>query len=234
MGLNRNFKEGDYVKVVRMWEPDAENGIPFGTPSQRATRLLLGGAIGRINKKCTSEYCWIEFDCVNGKFIYAPYFALEKVESPNQTGGRTMSDERKWIASDGVTELKPGMLVLVRDTGNCNWNVGLFSYCQFDKYPYLTDKSCFELCIPLEGNEHMAGTTLPIPQEEKPFEWGEKVLVWNKGCTDRHLAIFNRTYGEGDSLRYGAFVKGNSIHDGKEGIFSCCTRAPLDADAEQE
>ena len=83
MGLNRNFREGDYVKVVRMWEPDAENGIPFRTPSQRATRLLLGGAIGRINKKCTSEYCWIEFDCVNGKFIYAPYFALEKVESPN-------------------------------------------------------------------------------------------------------------------------------------------------------
>ena len=82
MGLNRNFREGDYVKVVRMWEPDAENGIPFRTPSQRATRLLLGGAIGRINKKCTSEYCWIEFDCVNGKFIYAPYFALEKVEKP--------------------------------------------------------------------------------------------------------------------------------------------------------
>lgn len=145
-----------------------------------------------------------------------------------------MSDERKWIASDGVTELRPGMLVLVRDAVNSNWTVGLFSHCQFDIYPYITDKSCFELCLPLEGNEHMAGTKLPIPRKEKPFEWGEKVLVWNEGCTDKYLAIFNRTYGEGDSLRYGAFVKGNSIHDGKEGFFSCCERAPLDADAEQE
>ena len=145
-----------------------------------------------------------------------------------------MSDERKWIASDGVTEFKPGMLVLVRDHVNFNWRVSVFSHCLPENGCYLCAYDSWIMCIPLEGNEHMAGTSLPIPQKEKPFEWGEKVLVWNKGCTDKHLAIFNRTYGEGDYLRYGAFVKGNSIHDGKEGIFSCCQRAQLDADAEQE
>ena len=140
--------------------------------------------------------------------------------------------EKKWIASDGVTELKPGMLVLVRDAHSDDWLVSVFSHFVDAPFQFITATDCYKECLPLEGNEHMAGTTLPIPRKEKPFEWGEKVLVWNEGCTDRHLAIFNRTYGEGDSLRYGAFVKGNSIHDGKEVIFSCCTRAPLDADAE--
>ena len=143
-----------------------------------------------------------------------------------------MSDERKWIASDGVTELKPGMLVLVRDTGNRNWTVGLFSHCQFGNYPYIyiTDKSYFELCLPLESNEHMAGTTLPIPRKEKPFEWGEKVLVWDKEGEEKTLAIFLTDGGVGYEYRYDVVC----IDHHRESSWKNCIRAPLDSDAEQE
>lgn len=137
--------------------------------------------------------------------------------------------EKKWIASDGVTELKPGMLVLVRDLGNCNWTVGLFSHCIFGQYPYITDKSCFDLCIPLEGNEHMAGTTLPIPRKEKPFEWGEKVMVWDKEGEEKTLAIFLTDGGVGYEYRYGVVCIGHH----RESSWKNCIRAPLDADAEQ-
>ena len=135
-----------------------------------------------------------------------------------------MSGERKWIASDGVTELKPGMLVLVRDTGNCNWTVALFSHCKFDNYPYITDKSCFELCIPLEGNEHMAGTMLPISQKEKPFEWGERVLVWDEDGEEKTLALFLRKHKE----VYGVVTKERPF----EHFWRHCARVPLDAAAE--
>ena len=230
MGLDRNFRKGDYVKVVKSWEYDVENGIPFNTPIRYAMDLLLGGKVGRIDEKCTPQYCWVSFDCVYGGHIYVPYFALEKVEAPNQTRGRTMSDERKWIASDGVTELRPGMLVLVRDTGNCNWTVGLLSHCQFGSYPYITDKSCFEMCLPLEGNEHMAGTALSIPRKEKPFEWGEKVLVWDEDGEEKKVAIFICDYGNGSELRYNVLTKGGLART----VWKYCIRAPLDADAEQE
>ena len=230
MGLNRNFREGDYVKVVKSWEYDVENGIPLYPPNSDVMDLVLGGEIGRIDKKCTSQYCRMSFDCFPGMHMHVPYFALEKVESPNQTGGRTMSDERKWIASDGVTELKPGMLVLVRDTRNCNWTIGLFSHFQFGTYPYITDKSCFELCLPLEGNEHMAGTSIPIPIKENPFEWGEKVFVWDEDEEEKKLAIFLNDLGVAFEARYEVICAGHH----RESLWRYCKRAPLDADAEND
>lgn len=229
MGLNRNFREGDYVKVVKSWEPDVENGIPFNTPSRYAMDLLLGGKVGCIDKKCTPQYCWVSFDCVYGGHIYVPYFALEKVEAPNQTGGRTMSDERKWIASDGVTELRPGMLVLGRDSIS-RWTVDIFSHIERDS-PHefvCAGGSVHTKCLPLEGNEHMAGTTLSIPRKEKPFEWGEKVLVWDKEGEEKTLAIFLTDGGVGYEYRYDVVCIGHH----RESSWKNCIRAPLDADAE--
>lgn len=47
MGLNRNFREGDYVKVVKSWEYDVENGIPLYPPNSDVMDFVLGGEIGR-------------------------------------------------------------------------------------------------------------------------------------------------------------------------------------------
>lgn len=229
MGLDRNFREGDYVKVVKSWEYDVENGIPLYPPNSDVMDLVLGGEIGRIDKKCTSQYCRMSFDCFPGMHMHVPYFALEKVESPNQTGGRTMSDERKWIASDGVTELKPGMLVLVRDSIS-SWTVDIFSHIERDS-PHefvCAGGSVHTRCIPLEGNEHMAGTTLPIPIKEKPFEWDEKVLVWCDGEDEKKPAIFICDCGADEKYRYKVILKGTD----RLTLWQYCERAPLDADAE--
>lgn len=145
-----------------------------------------------------------------------------------------MSDERKWIASDGVTELKPGMLVLAKN-GSGIWFVSLFSHLVADgeKLYRCTNGMLFEYCIPLEGNEHMAGTMLPISQKEKPFEWGEKVLVWDDEGEQKKLALFDRDGGggPGECKDYWceALVKGQI----KTSKWRHCQRAPLDADAEQ-
>ena len=233
MGLDRNFREGDYVKVVKSWEYDVENGIPLYPPNSDVMDLVLGGEIGRIDKKCTSQYCRMSFDCFPGMHMHVPYFALEKVESPNQTGGRTMSDERKWIASDGVTELKPGMLVLGRDIIS-RWTVDIFSHIESDS-PHefvCAGGSVHTMCLPLEGNEHMAGTTLPIPIKEKPFEWGEKVLVWSDNCNEPKPAIFIKEI-EGRSEE-GRFLVLTRKRCTIPTFHQYCIRAPLDADAEQE
>lgn len=141
-----------------------------------------------------------------------------------------MSDERKWIASDGVTELMPGMLVLVRDGEKCHWTVSVFSHYISGNYPYRTVNGSFVHCIPLWRNKHLVGTMLPIQQKEKPFEWGEKVLVWDEDGEEKKVAIFICDYGNGSELRYNVLTKGGLTRT----VWKHCTRAPLDADAERE
>lgn len=136
-------------------------------------------------------------------------------------------NNEKIFASGGVTELKPGMLVLVCDTaGETEWKVSVFSHRKADDdvYPYVTVSGNYEQCIPLEGNEHLVGTTLPIPQKEKPLEWGEKVLVWDDEGDEKTHAMFlemNRDV-------YGVITKGSSV----KSFWRHCERAPLDAAAE--
>lgn len=103
-----------------------------------------------------------------------------------------MSNERKWIASDGVTELTPGMMVLGRDADR--WTVDIFSHIESDcPHEFVcSGGNVYTKCIPFEGNEHMAGTKLPVPQKDKPFEWGEKVLVWSDNHKGPKPAIFIR------------------------------------------
>ena len=139
--------------------------------------------------------------------------------------------EKKWIASDGVTELKPGMLVLGRDSIS-SWTVDIFSHIERDS-PYefvCAGGSVYTMCIPLEVNEHMAGTTLPIPRKEKPFKWGEKVFVWDEDEEEKKLAIFLNDLDVALEARYEVICAGHH----RESLWRYCARAPLDADAEQE
>lgn len=138
-----------------------------------------------------------------------------------------MINEGKWIASDG-SELKPGMMVLVRGSELQNWTVSIFSHIE-DGFFVCAGWKCGVDCIPLEGNEHMAGTTLPIPRKEKPFEWDEKVLVWCDGEDEKKPAIFICDLGDDEKYRYKVILKGTD----RLTLWQYCTRAPFDADAEQ-
>ena len=136
--------------------------------------------------------------------------------------------EKKWIASDGVSELRPGMLVLVRDEEEDEWCVDIFSHFKKDSEPYRCTSGMWPHCIPLEGNEHMAGTMLPIPQKEKPFEWDEKILVWCDGEDEKTPAIFICDLGDDEKYRYKVILKGTD----RLTLWQYCERAPLDAAAE--
>lgn len=117
--------------------------------------------------------------------------------------------EKKIIASDG-SELKPGMAVLGKN-GDGFWFVSMFSHFAVNcgKDYYCTNGMPFECCIPLEGNEHMAGTKLPIPKKEKPFEWGERVLVWDLPGEAKREALFvaYETSATGEERRFFALEK---------------------------
>ena len=136
--------------------------------------------------------------------------------------------EKKIIASDG-SELKPGMAVLGKN-GDRIWFVSMFSHFAVDggKDYYCTNGMPFECCIPLEGNEHMAGTKLPIPNKEKPLEWGERVLVWDRPGQEKIEAIFVKYIDdpapENDKRRWLVLEKGE---EDVLGLFAFCERATI-------
>lgn len=55
---------------------------------------------------------------------------------------------------------KPFDKVLVRDNNEQEWKINFFSHYNKDFcYKYYCLKSCYNQCIPYEGNEHLLGTT---------------------------------------------------------------------------
>lgn len=67
---------------------------------------------------------------------------------------------KKILASDGVSQLLPGMTVLVRDTDKDEWLVSVFSHVRIGskgRYRYWTCSGTWWMCVPLLGNEELAG-----------------------------------------------------------------------------
>lgn len=96
-------------------------------------------------------------------------------------------NEKKWIASDGVTELRPFDKVLVRDTEDQVWAASWFSYYDSEgsSLPFNAAGIGWRYCILYKGNEHLAGTKTPISKPRlgtvEPFKWGERVRAWRSG-----------------------------------------------------
>lgn len=60
---------------------------------------------------------------------------------------------------------KPFDKVLVRDDYGQEWKINFFSHYKKDVcYKYYCLKSCYNQCIPYEGNEHLLGTTDPYTE----------------------------------------------------------------------
>lgn len=121
-----------------------------------------------------------------------------------------MSEEKKWLASDGKTELRPFDKVLVRDEDDEKWKSQFFSHCVEDGiYIYYTmAEDCYAQCIPYAGNESLAGTDGPIPEPrqaaDKPLEWGERVIV-STSPSNGALGIF---IGETTTGKYRIIIQG--------------------------
>lgn len=70
--------------------------------------------------------------------------------------------------------MEPGTFVLVRNFTDRQWCVNIFSHMRGDTY-VCTNLNQYEHCIPLKGNEHMAGATADvaddyITQQQKWFK----------------------------------------------------------------
>lgn len=60
---------------------------------------------------------------------------------------------------------KPFDKVLVRDNNEQEWKINFFSHYKKDVcYKYYCLKSCYNQCIPYEGNEHLLDTTDPYTE----------------------------------------------------------------------
>lgn len=60
---------------------------------------------------------------------------------------------------------KPFEKVLVRDNNEQEWKINFFSHYNKDVcYKYYCLKSCYNQCLPYEGNEHLLGTTDPYTE----------------------------------------------------------------------
>ena len=73
--------------------------------------------------------------------------------------GKAWDAEKKQIVDlKPKVELKPFDKVLIRDFGSQAWQVSLFGYKDANNY-YCCNGSCWNQCIPYEGNESLLGTT---------------------------------------------------------------------------
>lgn len=97
-----------------------------------------------------------------------------------------MSEERKWLASDGATELKPGIMVLVRESEVQSWTVSIFSHVE-DGFFVCAGLRCGRDCIPLEGNEYMTGTTFPVTNKAKPRRGDYVIAIFYDDDGKRHV-----------------------------------------------
>lgn len=76
--------------------------------------------------------------------------------------GKAWDAEKKMIVDlKPKVELKPFDKVLIRDFGSQAWQVSLFGYKDANNY-YCCNGSCWNQCIPYEGNESLLGTTKDV------------------------------------------------------------------------
>lgn len=91
-------------------------------------------------------------------------------------------------------QFKPHQPVFVRNDNKYVWIAEHFSHYQkSDVYPFVcAGGAAYQQCIPAEGNEHLAGTTITnsVTMPEHDFKYGDKVEVRN-GNRDRWIrAVF--------------------------------------------
>lgn len=80
-------------------------------------------------------------------------------------GGKYKPDTLQVEPVKSECPFKPFDKVLVRDDYGQEWKINFFSHYKKDvTYKYSCLKSCYNQCIPYEGNEHLLGTTDPYTE----------------------------------------------------------------------
>ena len=167
----------------------------------------------------------LEFDLPNGSLVnvnfqdYNPNGEFDIIAAQ----GDEIPDELSLVKKTETNVLKPGTFVLVRDTANEKWELGIFSHYNDDEmdlsvYPYIVlGGEYYAECILLEGNEHLLNTnhpanSLPVPEEPKlPKYDNEK---------KRYRVIFNNhTINYYTDQELYNFITGAVLHNRDIGFF---------------
>lgn len=121
----------------------------------------------------------LEFNLPNGSLVnvnihdYNPEGAFDIVAAQ----GDEIPDKLNLVKTN-TDVLKPGTFVLIRDTDDKKWWLGIFSHYNDNEnnrsnYPYVVlGNDLYAECIPFEGNEHLLNTSnpansSPVPKEPK-------------------------------------------------------------------
>ena len=159
-------------------------GCPKGTElySTIYGKVLFEGII-------SSDLCPIEIKFLN-KFtnlsLISAYFAKDGRGSSTYDGECTLfpaKDQRDWskferfwdkpkVEKFDVNTLRPFDRILVRFSGNLNWQIGLFGY-KYKKLIY-SNGTVYYQCVPYnEETKHLLGTSNDCPEY---YKWWEEQL----------------------------------------------------------
>lgn len=149
----------------------------------------IGITTGGITNECIPTYCILKSDGkfeaylgTKGKWGFERLATEEEKQELFQAikdNGYKWNEETKTLEKEekkdkfDIATLKPFDKVLVRDDDYHFWLAAIFSHYTKgaeDNYPYFASGSCFEKCIPFEGNQHLLGTTNDCDDFYKTWE----------------------------------------------------------------
>lgn len=171
----------------------------------------------------------LEFDLPNGSLVnvnihdYNPEGAFDIVAAQGDEIPDELNLIKKHKTVTKTDVLKPGTLVLIRDTANEKWELGIFSHYNDDEidsplYPYIVlGGDYYTECIPLEGNEHLLNTCNPAnssPVPEKPKE-----PTFDNKKKRYHIVFGNECTYFTDQELYN-FITGAVLHNRDIGVFT--------------
>lgn len=142
--------------------------IPFDL--ETAKKIQAGEIEGKIKTRCGDKVRIVSWDSTARCFGFAgsttPIIAQDEDEhlySYFEDGCYIKGDEhpKDLVLEVPVNErqFKPFDKVLVRQSKDGEWKPRLYSY-KFDTWHFCQDGTGYALCIPYDGNEHLAGTTV--------------------------------------------------------------------------
>ncbi len=167
----------------------------------------------------------LEFDLPNGSLVnvnihdYNPDGEFNIVAAQ----GDEIPDKLNLVKTN-TDVLKPGTFVLIRDTADEKWELGIFSHYNDDEidsslYPYIIlGGDYYTECIPLKGNEHLLNTnkpenSLPVPKEEP------KLPTYDNEDKRYHIVFGNETAFFTDQELYN-FLTGAVLHNRDIRVFT--------------
>ncbi len=155
------FKDGDIVYTESdAFHYPAIHILNINGDTKRYYARLVNN--GRYDEAIDYDIPAFDDDDPNRRLRLATKEEKKQLFSALEKEGKAWDAEKKRIVElKPKIELKPFDKVLIRDFKDQAWQVSLFGYKDANNY-YCCNGSCWNQCIPYEGNESLLGTTKDV------------------------------------------------------------------------